>query len=170
MKYNDNGEYKDIYVKSFDTLPVGTEVDFDGDSVPSGWEEVSGNTLVAYTLFNSTSGERGTVTLSDSSANYDYIEIFYANNSGVNGSSVKVYNPNGKNVVLMTIQAYLDGTTAVKEIRNNLRTISGNTISNIADRSGFVELRGTTVSGNVVTNNDVSTGLRILRVVGYKEA
>lgn len=41
MKYNDNGEYKDIYVKTFDTLPVGTEVDYDGETVPSGWIEVS---------------------------------------------------------------------------------------------------------------------------------
>lgn len=41
MKYNDNGEYKDIYVKSFDTLPVGTEVDYDGNTVPAGWTEIT---------------------------------------------------------------------------------------------------------------------------------
>ena len=41
MKYNDNGEYKDIYIKTFDTLPVGTEVDYDGSVVPDGWSEVS---------------------------------------------------------------------------------------------------------------------------------
>lgn len=40
MKYNDNGEYKDIYVKAFDTLPIGTEVDYDGSTVPSGWTEI----------------------------------------------------------------------------------------------------------------------------------
>lgn len=40
MKYNDNGEYKDIYIKTFDTLPVGTEVDYDGETVPEGWSEV----------------------------------------------------------------------------------------------------------------------------------
>ena len=40
MKYNDNGTYKDIYVKAFDTLPVGTEVDYIGDTVPDGWSEV----------------------------------------------------------------------------------------------------------------------------------
>lgn len=40
MKYNDNGEYKDIYVKTFDTLPVGAEVDYDGETVPAGWSEV----------------------------------------------------------------------------------------------------------------------------------
>ena len=54
MKYNDNGEYKDIYVKSLDTLPVGTEVDFDGNEVPSGWTEVedvvtgNGWTMIKY--------------------------------------------------------------------------------------------------------------------------
>lgn len=41
MKYNDNGTYKDIYLKTFDTLPVGSEVDYDGQTVPSGWEEVT---------------------------------------------------------------------------------------------------------------------------------
>lgn len=40
MKYNDNGEYKDIYIKTFDTLPVGAEVDFDGETVPDGWSEI----------------------------------------------------------------------------------------------------------------------------------
>lgn len=41
MKYNDNGEYKDIYVKTFDTLPVGTEVDYDGSVVPDGWTDTT---------------------------------------------------------------------------------------------------------------------------------
>lgn len=41
MKYNDNGTYKDIYVKTFDTLPVGAEVDYDGSVVPDGWTEVA---------------------------------------------------------------------------------------------------------------------------------
>ena len=40
MKYNDNGTYKDIYVKTFDTLPIGTEVDYDGNTVPDGWSEI----------------------------------------------------------------------------------------------------------------------------------
>lgn len=40
MKYNDNGEYKDIYIKTFDTLPVGTEVDYTGTTVPDGWTQV----------------------------------------------------------------------------------------------------------------------------------
>lgn len=41
MKYNDNGTIKELKVKSFDTLPVGTEVDYDGSVVPDGWTEVA---------------------------------------------------------------------------------------------------------------------------------
>lgn len=40
MKYNDDGTIKEIKVKSFDTLPVGSEVDYDGSVVPDGWTEV----------------------------------------------------------------------------------------------------------------------------------
>lgn len=40
MKYNDNGEWKDIIVKAVDTLPVGSEIDYNGTEVPEGWEEV----------------------------------------------------------------------------------------------------------------------------------
>ena len=40
MKYRDpvTGEFKDITVKASDTLPIGTIVDYDGTTVPSGWE------------------------------------------------------------------------------------------------------------------------------------
>ena len=74
MKYDDNGEYKDIYVKSFDTLPVGSEVDFDGNEVPSGW------TAVEDILFSNPNGTSGTtsgtnITLSDNVANYDEIAV-----------------------------------------------------------------------------------------------
>lgn len=41
MKYNDNGEYKDIYVKTFDTLPIGAIVEYSGATIPSGWTEVA---------------------------------------------------------------------------------------------------------------------------------
>lgn len=40
MKYNDNGTVKEIVVKSGDTLPIGTIVEFDGNTIPDGYEEV----------------------------------------------------------------------------------------------------------------------------------
>ena len=42
MKYRDpvTGEFKEITVKVSDTLPIGAEVDYDGTTVPSGWEQI----------------------------------------------------------------------------------------------------------------------------------
>lgn len=42
MRYQDpvTGEWKTISVKAADTLPIGTEVDYDGDTVPDGWEQI----------------------------------------------------------------------------------------------------------------------------------
>ena len=41
MKYKDpvTGELKQLSVKAADTLPIGTIVDYDGETVPEGWEE-----------------------------------------------------------------------------------------------------------------------------------
>ena len=74
MKYNDNGEYKDIYIKTFDTLPVGTEVEYDGNTVPDGWTEVED------VLFENASGTAGTsggtnIPLSNAVTNYDELEV-----------------------------------------------------------------------------------------------
>lgn len=42
MKYKYNNEWKEMNVKVSDTLPIGSVVDYDGEVVPSGWEEVNG--------------------------------------------------------------------------------------------------------------------------------
>ena len=62
MKYNDNGEYKDIYIKTFDTLPVGTEVDYDGETVPEGWREITeGYTLLDNYIYYKKVGKMVTI-------------------------------------------------------------------------------------------------------------
>ena len=40
MKYKYNNQWKDLTVKAGDTLPIGTIVDYDGETVPAGYEEV----------------------------------------------------------------------------------------------------------------------------------
>lgn len=54
MKYKDpnTGELKDIYVKASDTLPIGTVVEYDGDTVPDGYEEVEDVKQYTYTMDN----------------------------------------------------------------------------------------------------------------------
>lgn len=41
MKYNYNDTWNDLQVKVSDTLPVGTIVDYDGATVPDGYEQVA---------------------------------------------------------------------------------------------------------------------------------
>ena len=84
MKYNDNGEYKEIVVKSFDTLPVGTEVDFDGNEVPSGWTEENNILYQSPT----SSGVNTNITLNDNVNNYKYIEIYYITNGRAGSQKV----------------------------------------------------------------------------------
>jgi hypothetical protein len=96
MKYNDNGTWEDIYVKTFDTLPIGTEVDYDGSVVPSGWEEVN-NVLYEN---NSGAGKTANITLNDDVDNYEWF-IFYGFDD--DNSSVK-----------MTIPFYKVGTGNLK--------------------------------------------------------
>lgn len=42
MKYKDptTGQLKELSLKAADTLPIGTIVDYDGQDVPEGWEQV----------------------------------------------------------------------------------------------------------------------------------
>ena len=54
--------------------------------------------LVPYILYNNASGTNGSITLSDSLANYEYIEIFGRNNVEF-FSGVKIANPNGKKLI-----------------------------------------------------------------------
>lgn len=83
MKYNDNGTYKDIYVKTFDTLPVGTEVDYDGNTVPTGWTQV--DNVVWENDSPTSSFASQDITLDDT---YSKIEIIF---TGVAGASQIIY-------------------------------------------------------------------------------
>ena len=66
-----------------DTLPIGAIVDYDGDTVPDGYEQISsGKTPIETILYNANgSPKAGSVTLSDSKSNYDELCISGWSNS-----------------------------------------------------------------------------------------
>ena len=35
------GNLETVYVKALDSMPVGTQIEFTGDTIPTGWEEVN---------------------------------------------------------------------------------------------------------------------------------
>lgn len=103
---------------------------------------------------NTTGGTNGTVDLSETSANFNYIEIFYRQAQYTSiYSSVRVYKPNGKQVSLVAIQA--EGTGA--GIASAYVTISGTKIT----KNGYNIYW--TNSGNANTN-----AIYITRVLGYR--
>lgn len=106
-------------------------------------------------LFNSPSGVSGTVTLSETSANFSYIEIFFRDSTNGNPfSSVKVFSPNGKKVSTSVLSP--DTTN----IRANVRrlSISGKTITVEYYRVNYFP-----VGGEYGVNEQ-----QIFKVIGYR--
>ena len=84
-------------------------------------------------LYNNTTGTNGTVTLSETSANFTYLDIFYHDNNNDHGH-VRVYSPNGKRAILMAGWA---GDSSTTNYNHKIKTvnISGNKITTY----GYVE-------------------------------
>ena len=115
------------------------------------------NILAPYTLFSSTATS-GNIALSESAANYVYIEIYYYCSSGTHYSSVKIDAPNNKNVQLKGEND--DGT--FNYMYCAYYTISGSTIT----RNKEIRWR---LSGSGNSNRSTSTTeIKVYKVIGYK--
>lgn len=117
------------------------------------------NEFAPTTLYNNASGSNTSIVISDSSANYNYIEIFYGWGDGTTFglSSERIYNPNGKKANLK-ITALNNGYIY---IASSLWTISG---TSITLNTGEQWRIGT--SPNVTRTQTNQIG--IVRVLGYK--
>ena len=116
------------------------------------------NDLQGKILYENTSGTTGTVTLSDSSSNYKYLEIFYRSNDDLYGS-IKVSNPNGKNIVIVSAiphnnsnNCYLKSTS----LNINSNKITVNSYSEVALKS----------NGELTVDTDKNC-IYITKVLGY---
>lgn len=105
-----------------------------------------------------TTGASGNVPLSETSANFSYLEIFFTDNNNRTGGYTKVYSPNGKTVHLSIVEP---ASATQTYIRRTWYTISGAVMSFHAASAGYVNITGTTLSHTTGTNY-----LRIVRVVG----
>lgn len=129
-----------------------------GDLV-SAINEVNSNMNYGAILFNSTSGTNADITLSDTTANYQYIEIFYrTSDSGY--SSVKVYEPNGKEVNLIS-QTAVNTTPRVYGQTKRI-AISGNSITNVS-----TSVTQYTINNNATGYVQTQNYIYITRVIGY---
>ena len=125
------------------------------------------------TLYSTSTGNIGTITLSSSAANFAYLEIFYTDNNGRQANSVRVHAPNGKHVTLSCIEPSTSGSEPRLYIRSSGWTISGTSMTvgrsdlNEDNRGVYGQLypnaNGTNSDVKVTINNYI----KIFRVVGY---
>lgn len=88
--------------------------------------ETNVSKLTPTVLYDNNSGTNGTVTLSDSAANYTLFEIYYHTDDGVNCVDyTKVSNPDGKNAQANTTNT--NGTTMWHKVR--MLSIVGSSIT-----------------------------------------
>ncbi len=122
--------------------------------------------LRPVSLYNNTSGTTGNVTLGETSANFNEIEILYTL-TNTNGSgnafesfkSVKIPTPNGKMVNLEGITFH--ASAGIVQLGWVTLTISGTSISRGTE--GFMNL----VQGQTPTRS-TQTKIKIYRVLGYR--
>lgn len=81
-------------------------------------------------LYDNSTGSTGTITLSESAANFERLRIYYRNNTS-GYQSVDVYSPNNKNVDLTTTQKDVSGSTDVVYGQTVRKLISGTAITNV---------------------------------------
>lgn len=109
-------------------------------------------------LYNNAKGSNGTITLSSSAANYNHMRIYYKHSSDSTYSSVDVYSPNGKTVLLPIVEA----TTSAAWIVGRAVTISGTSISTASNWYGE---QNTTTGASYNHTNYVN----IVRVEGWND-
>ena len=109
-------------------------------------------------LYDNSSGSNGTITLSETSANFNYLEIFFRADSDTAFTSVKVHSPNGKNAMLINAIINTSGNYEGVFLRITKVNISGTTIT--PNKTGQLY-------GGGYAHSDTNRNY-ITRVVGYK--
>lgn len=113
--------------------------------------------VIGTSLYNNASGTTGNVSLSDSSANYDFIEIFFSKGDG-SYNNCKIFSPNGKTTTLYCCNVY--NSTSLQELFKNI------TISTTSITSNYGLARNSGTSGTPIIQQENS--VKIYKVIGYK--
>lgn len=119
-----------------------------------------GKIAIPKNLYNNTSGTDGTVTLSETSANFSYFDIFFLDTQGGSKlNSVRVYAPNGKTVNLNSV--IKDPTQDVMFFFSSIIQISGTQIT-------FTYKASSNMYAGSATNYSNTNSIKIVRIDGYR--
>ncbi len=139
-----------------------TPIDADNLNLLQDNIEADINLIKEKVLYNNATGTTGTVTLSESSANFSYLEVFYGNSNKSGCASAKVYSPNGKGLEMaihnFSTSEYPSGALYISQTR---ATIAGTTITPVGASYSVFK------TANVFDSQALNT-IYIYRVVGYR--
>lgn len=111
-----------------------------------------------YNLYNNTSGTTGTIKLSKSAANFQYITVYYKTASTNNYSSTTIWSPNGKTISLHA--GY--GNSNYSYFYHTGYAISDTSMTVSSYNYGLVSLKSSSYPSRTRNNN-----IYILKVVGH---
>lgn len=151
MKYNDNGTYKDIYVKTFDTLPIGAELDYDGETVPSGYVQVAEADAIIVNL-------NATASITTSTPAYTQ-KVIPLNNEYIKLGNKLTFNSTNNSVVVGAGVNHVE-ISASASLRNSNTTSAAERVLSIKTSTtpyiGQASFRNSYSSSNTAYNLSIS--------------
>ena len=139
-----------------DTLPIGAMVEYNGTTVPQGYEKVEDKVV---TLYENADGTTGNVSLSKSITNYDYLDIVYGDNTR------KMVQRIATNSTIFNLSRQIVDNSKNVFYRNTQYTLTSNSIG----VQYFNAYTIYTANGNITFETLTSSGITIYKVIGYKE-
>lgn len=151
---NSKGELKELVIKANDSIPAGSVIDFDGDVVPEGYEQVEDNKIILYENQDGNNGYE--IELLDTVEKCVEVEIY-----GIGDNNIRIYqkilNPN-QATFEMSSEVMYEGT---EYINKALCAFINNKFYKYQDRECKIDVTSANVR-NVTTSN----WLKIVKIVG----
>ena len=151
---NSKGELKELVIKANDSIPAGSVIDFDGDVVPEGYEQVEDNKIILYENQDGNNGYE--IELLDTVEKCVEVEIY-----GIGDNNIRIYqkilNPN-QATFEMSSEVMYEGT---EYINKALCAFINNKFYKYQDREYKIDVTSANVR-NVTTSN----WLKIVKIVG----
>lgn len=139
-----------------DTLPIGAIVEYNGTTVPQGYEKVEDKVVI---LYENADGTTGNVSLSKSITNYDYLDIVYGDNTR------KMVQRIATNSTIFNLSRQIVDNSKNLFYRNTQYTLSSNSISVQYFNAYTIYSANNNISFETLT----ASGVTIYKVIGYKE-
>lgn len=151
---NSKGELKEIVIKANDSIPAGSVIDFEGDVVPEGYEQVEDNKIILYENQDGNNGYE--IELLDTVEKCVEVEIY-----GIGDNNIRIYkkilNPN-QATFEMSSEVMYEGT---EYINKALCAFINNKFYKYQDREYKIDV----TSANV-RNVNAYNWLKIVKIVG----